>query len=899
MRRALVVAIVVLLGAAAPTARLAAAEPASWTVDVSNPERLSAEIISTAAAESVRLALENRTALLGDNELLKLLGLGGGYSQTARWRTGAGPRLECDHLAYGCHADAAGGSLLVPSSVRAILIAHQASGRTELSVAPAGESVAYDVTVVAFGIAFDVLIGGWSVPPTLLVAAAFELLPEAVATVNALQDGDYAAALSELKALARSAVELLIAHAAEWGIKALLSNIFPAALAIKIAIAAIKATPALLNLAAALLRGEPPTIAAVSYGAVAVASPGPSPGSAAPVDEHRWGDVLISGSQWQGGFGVDVYSNSAAGNGCLDDPAEKPECAHWIDTSSGRRYAGIMWQCVELARRLWLASGWDDRVLAGPNAASIWNHAQSSPLNLSTAANGSVTPSSISHGDLVVWGTGTYSPYGHVAVVDKVEGTSVLVKEQNWDPTGETRLTVTGGWLSRRGFADSAASPVHPILGVVHHPEASTVTPPTGGVDLVFAIDTTGSMSEEIDDVKVAANDLVEQTLAGGSARIAVVEYRDYYSDCPEDGFAAQLDLDFVSDEPTIVGAIDGLSLGSGCDGPESVYSGLMTAIGLRWRDGVTKAIVLMGDAPPHDPEPITGYTLESVLAAARAVDPASIYAIDIGGGSLGAFVSLSHGSGGDAQQVASPDEAVSAIASAITTINRLPVVSAGGPYEARVGDAIVFDASASVSPVAVIATYEWDFNDDGTYDLTTSSPVAAHKFGAPFEGLVKLRVTDNGASPVSAVGAAEVTVKAARVRTKITYSGPTINNPNLPVLLSAVLTEDFTAQPLRSNVVTFTLSDGKTCTGVTDASGKATCAIALPSAERSYSVAAAYGGSESYLGSSTTAELDAFVIPEFRGPTLAVLAWAGVGMILIGILLIFSARRRSLGGPP
>jgi hypothetical protein len=41
-----------------------------------------------------------------------------------------------------------------------------------------------------------------------------------------------------------------------------------------------------------------------------------------------------------------------------------------------------------------------------------------------------------------------------------------------------------------------------------------------------------------------------------------------------------------------------------------------MTAVGLDWHPNATKAIIVLGDAPPLDPEPFTGYTLNSVLAA-------------------------------------------------------------------------------------------------------------------------------------------------------------------------------------------------------------------------------------------------------------------------------------------
>lgn len=66
---------------------------------------------------------------------------------------------------------------------------------------------------------------------------------------------------------------------------------------------------------------------------------------------------------------------------------------------------------------------------------------------------------------------------------------------------------------------------------------------------------------------------------------------------------------------------------GDGGDTPESMYSGAMTALNLPWRPGVRKVIII-GDAPGKDPEPVTGFTLAAVQAKALAVDPAQIYAV-------------------------------------------------------------------------------------------------------------------------------------------------------------------------------------------------------------------------------------------------------------------------------
>lgn len=157
--------------------------------------------------------------------------------------------------------------------------------------------------------------------------------------------------------------------------------------------------------------------------------------------------------------------------------------------------------------------------------------------------------------------------------------------------------------------------------------------PQASSLDFVFAIDSTGSMWDDIDAVKSSSIELVDTLLTDiPTARIAVIDYKDI----PQSPFGEPADYpfrvltDFSTDRDAIVAAIQGLSAGGGADMPESVYSALMGALqGTQdhlghslgaWRDDAEKVILLLGDAPPHDPEPVTGYTLQSVRDAAVLV---------------------------------------------------------------------------------------------------------------------------------------------------------------------------------------------------------------------------------------------------------------------------------------
>jgi hypothetical protein len=148
------------------------------------------------------------------------------------------------------------------------------------------------------------------------------------------------------------------------------------------------------------------------------------------------------------------------------------------------------------------------------------------------------------------------------------------------------------------------------------------------GIDIIFAIDTTGSMFDDIAAVKLAATQIVDDLDSRGvDYRVAVMNYEDFpvspfgSAGCGDATFHDV--LGFSKDRSSIVSAIQSLTLRCGGDTPEAVLSASMHAIDSTslgtWRKNAKKAIILMGDAPGHDPEPFTGFTTAAVIAAARA----------------------------------------------------------------------------------------------------------------------------------------------------------------------------------------------------------------------------------------------------------------------------------------
>jgi len=74
---------------------------------------------------------------------------------------------------------------------------------------------------------------------------------------------------------------------------------------------------------------------------------------------------------------------------------------------------------------------------------------------------------------------------------------------------------------------------------------------------------------------------------------------------------------------------------------------------------------------------------------------------------------------------------------------NQPPVADAGGTYYGGVNDTVTLDASNSYDPDGEIAKYEWDANNDGTYDIEGAKISITYPEVGNYTA--KLRVTDNG----------------------------------------------------------------------------------------------------------------------------------------------------------
>lgn len=283
-----------------------------------------------------------------------------------------------------------------------------------------------------------------------------------------------------------------------------------------------------------------------------------------------------------------------------------------------------------------------------------------------------------------------------LALIDPSSGTATDPKTPRGLVLSNEQKAVSGAIAeTRRQWADFKASLISRYGSDLGQRMILALTQDVPKVDLVFAIDTTGSMSPYIAGAISAANDVVDTLSGRGSPpiitdyRVGVVDYKDVDSvlpfPCPPD-YDAVTDLSFSSKRSDIVGALGSLAgkVGGGCDLPEDVLSGVDRALDFPWRSGVNKAVIVMGDAPGHDPEAHSGLTSAAVFAHAAAVDPAHVYPILVGPtGPFGAdafMTNLAAGTGGQTFDSRTGGGVAQALLAAITAIVTAPPEDATPP---------------------------------------------------------------------------------------------------------------------------------------------------------------------------------------------------------------------------
>src|SRR4051812_23647672 len=137
-------------------------------------------------------------------------------------------------------------------------------------------------------------------------------------------------------------------------------------------------------------------------------------------------------------------------------------------------------------------------------------------------------------------------------------------------------------------------------------------------IDVVFAVDTTGSMGGLLEGAKrtvwsIASH--IKDIDPQADLHVGLVAYRDLGDEYVTKDFALTGDMDGVFAQ------LSSYYAGGGGDTPEDVDAALYDAVHkMQWRDGAKKMIFLVGDAPPASRGEVPRFEETARMAAAHQI---------------------------------------------------------------------------------------------------------------------------------------------------------------------------------------------------------------------------------------------------------------------------------------
>ena len=200
-----------------------------------------------------------------------------------------------------------------------------------------------------------------------------------------------------------------------------------------------------------------------------------------------------------------------------------------------------------------------------------------------------------------------------VPAVEKIEEKEVPVLTDDYNPMASEKFSEFSDILIYSKGPDSIVDDIMESLMAIS---------PKQKADVVFVIDSTGSMKDDIEKLrKEWVPRLIEGCREFGSLRLGLLLYRDYvdsyrYKNIPVKFF------DFTSDISVFTKNLNGFTIrgNEGGDIPEAVYEALYGGLEFYdWDSEAVRKIILIGDAEPHPVPRGTGkYTKELVMKLAK-----------------------------------------------------------------------------------------------------------------------------------------------------------------------------------------------------------------------------------------------------------------------------------------
>lgn len=369
----------------------------------------------------------------------------------------------------------------------------------------------------------------------------------------------------------------------------------------------------------------------------------------------------------------------------------------------------------------------------------------------------------------------------------------------------------------------------------------------SGTPDVVYIIDTTSSMMDRINQAK----EFVRQAAAkieSLNGRVALVSYRDQ-----GDAYTSRVESEFSHDLADFKQKLNSLTVEGGGDEPEAALHALMTAFNrLSWQDGAAKAAVIVTDEGFHNPDKVDGTTVEAVAKRSLEIDPVNVYPV-VPRRLVSTYQNLADQTSG--KVILDSGNTVAALTEALTVIQNRPVgVLKNATYIANPKQEITFDASDSYVADAEISKYEWDFDGNGAFERTTSSPIVNYTYTGQFDGTMQVRLTATNGTMANA----SAFVKIGTYQPPMTPQAPTNVNASIVSTVDGVSTVNLSwGLPVDNRAYRWIVSVNGTALGYVDADKTS---IEITDIQRSEAVELSVVGmtDDGTLGDATTINVPA-----------------------------------------
>ncbi len=201
------------------------------------------------------------------------------------------------------------------------------------------------------------------------------------------------------------------------------------------------------------------------------------------------------------------------------------------------------------------------------------------------------------------------------AAPEPVKEVTVLTDDYN-PVAAESFKVIAGFGGGEMVYSKGPETLTNDIMDSVNRIDPKTI------VDVVFAIDTTGSMKDDVDQLR---KEWVPRLLSAlkefQDLRIGLLLYRDYGDSYNYKGLPVKL-FDFTTSTGEFTKNLNGFKIygTEGGDIPEAVYEALYSSMEFYpWRKDAQRKVILIGDAEPHPTPRMSGkYSKELVAKMAQ-----------------------------------------------------------------------------------------------------------------------------------------------------------------------------------------------------------------------------------------------------------------------------------------